>query len=391
MTTPEYDVAVIGGGIHGVGVAQAAAARGWKVVVLERSGLATGTSSRSSKLIHGGLRYLESAQFSLVRESLDEREILLRVAPGLVERRPFFIPIYGTTSRSRWWIGAGLALYALLGRLKGDARFHVVRRRHWRTLDGLATTGLRTVYRYTDAQTDDAALTRAVMRSARELGAVLLCPAEVVSGRLAERHGEVDYEQEGRHGRVAARVVVNAAGPWAPQVAARFDPPLPTVPVETVQGTHLELPGRIEQGCYYLEVPEDRRAVFVMPWGGERTLLGTTEHRYHGDPAEVAVLDEEKEYLLAAYRRYFPDRPTEILDAWAGLRVLPADQGRAFGRSRETQLPVDRDGAPGALSILGGKLTGYRATAEKVVDAIAPGLPEAAPRADTRTLRLERE
>lgn len=388
MTSVDFDVAVIGGGIHGAGVAQAAAAAGRTVVLLEQSALAAGTSSRSSKLIHGGLRYLESAAFALVRESLREREILLSIAPDLVHRRHFFIPVYRESSRSRWWIGAGLALYAMLGRFDADARFHVVPRDGWADLDGLVTDGLTTVYRYMDAQTDDAALTRAVMRSAEHLGTELVCPARVVSGRLTEDGVRLEYERGGRSDRLTARVVVNAAGPWSARLAACFDAPLPLVPVENVQGAHLELPGRIEQGCYYLEVPGDRRAVFVMPWRGDRTLLGTTENPYDGDPARVAVLDKEKDYLLSAYRRYFPRRSTEILDAWAGLRVLPAGHDRTFGRSRETLLPVDRPGRPRAISILGGKLTGYRATAEKVMRIIAPSLPPATRKADTRTLKL---
>lgn len=388
MTQPEYDVAVIGGGIHGVGVAQAASAAGYSTVLLEKTELAIGTSSRSSKLIHGGLRYLESAELSLVRESLREREILLRIAPGLVHRQRFFIPVYRGAARGRWWIGAGLTLYALLAGLGADARFHIVPRPHWKDLDGLHTGGLKTVFEYTDAQTDDAALTRAVMQSAGSLGAELLCPAEVEGGRINEDYCEVNHVRRGRQEHLTARTLVNAAGPWAPQVAARFEPSLPMLPVENVQGSHLELPGEIEHGCYYLEVPEDRRAVFVMPWHGDRTLIGTTENRYEGDPGNVAVLDTEKDYLLSVYRRYFPARSTEILDAWAGLRVLPAGGGRAFARSRETQLPVDRSGAPRALSILGGKLTGYRATAEKVVGILKRSLPDRPCQADTRILKL---
>lgn len=388
MTGHDFDVAVVGGGIHGAGVAQAAAAAGYSVVLLEQTAPAAGTSSRSSKLIHGGLRYLESAEFSLVRESLREREILLRIAPELVHRRQFFIPVYRHSTRGRWWIGAGLALYALVGGLKADTRFGIVPRSRWERLDGLATDGLNCVYRYVDAQTDDAALTRAVLRSARSLGAGLLCPARVVAGRIRDNQVEVDYVQADRRDALTSRVVVNAAGPWAPRLAARFDPALPMIPVENIRGAHLELAGRVTQGCYYLEVPADGRAVFVMPWRGDRTLIGTTEHPYDGDPSEVTALDEEKAYLLDVYRRYFPGRSTDILDAWAGLRVLPAARGAAFHRSRETLLPVDREHAPRALSILGGKLTGYRATAGKVMEILKPGLPDKTRQADTRTLKL---
>ena len=172
------DVVVVGGGIHGVGVAQAAAAAGHSVLLLEKTSLAAGTSSRSSKLIHGGLRYLESGQFHLVRESLRERRILLAIAPELVQLRPFILPLYRETRRRPWQLRVGLSIYALLGGLGPETRFGAVPRSEWTQLDGLQTRGLRKVLRYFDAQTDDAALTRAVMRSAQTLGADVLAPAE---------------------------------------------------------------------------------------------------------------------------------------------------------------------------------------------------------------------
>ena len=155
MTTNLFDVVVIGGGIHGAGVAQAAAAQGYSVLVLEQSAIAAGTSSRSSKLIHGGLRYLENAQFSLVRECLRERALLLKNAPELVKLKPFYIPVYSETSRSAWQIRAGLALYSTLGGLGADTRFKIVPRHEWGTLDGLDREDLHKVFRYYDGQTDD--------------------------------------------------------------------------------------------------------------------------------------------------------------------------------------------------------------------------------------------
>ena len=162
-----FDVIVIGGGIHGAGVLQAAAAAGYSALLIEKSALASGTSSRSSKLIHGGLRYLESGQFALVRESLHERAVHLRIAPDLVELKPFFIPVYGQTRRRPWQLKLGLWIYALLGGFDASTRFGSVPRREWSELDGLETRGLDAVIRYYDAQTDDAQLTRAVVESAR--------------------------------------------------------------------------------------------------------------------------------------------------------------------------------------------------------------------------------
>jgi glycerol-3-phosphate dehydrogenase len=382
-----FDVLVIGGGIHGTGVAQAAAAGGYRVALLEKSGLAAGTSSRSSKLIHGGLRYLESREFSLVRESLRERELLLRLAPKLVRRQKFFVPVYRHTSRRAWWIASGLGLYAILAGGSRYTRFHRVEKEAWSALDGLQTDDLQAVLQYWDAQTDDAGLTRAVMHSARAHGAELFCPASFVSANISADGVYFRYQQDGSVHEGFAATVVNAAGPWASSILSSFEPTQRPLAVENVQGTHVELPAKVEQGCYYLEVPSDKRAVFVMPWKGH-SLLGTTERIYTGEPDEVVPLEAEKEYLLEVYRQYFPGHSTKILDSWAGLRVLPAATGEAFKRSRETQLPVDNITRPRLVTIFGGKLTGYRATAEKVMKVLSRTLPDRTPVASTRDLHL---
>lgn len=387
MSALDFDLAVVGGGIQGVGVAQAAAAAGWSVLLLEERELAAGTSSRSSKLIHGGLRYLETGQLRLVRESLAERELLLRNAPGLVRRVPFHLPVYDDTSRGPWKIRAGLSLYALLGDLSEHARFAVVPRTEWEQLDGLETAGLLQVFRYQDGQTDDRELTRAVMRSASELGAELACPARFLGAQRAGTAWSVHYATEARELRILAGAVVNAAGPWVEEVRARIRPRPPGFPVELVQGTHVELEGKLERGIYYTEAPRDRRAVFSMPWKG-RTLVGTTETPYRGDPDAVEPLAPEIEYLRETFHRYFPGAPTEVRDAWAGLRVLPASSGSAFGRPRDVRLVPDDRERPRLVSIYGGKLTGYRATAERVVRMLRRTLAPRPQRADTRFLML---
>lgn len=388
MNDQQFDVVVIGGGIHGVGVAQAAAAAGYSVALLEQQELASGTSSRSSKLIHGGLRYLEGGDVSLVRESLRERELLLSLAPDLVERRQFFIPVYKHTSRNRWLLFAGLSLYTILAGFNRRTRFTRVKKSHWNKLDGLKINDLIEVFQYTDAQTDDAALTRAVMKSAQSLGAELLCPAEFKKAKILKGHCEIEYSEAGQNRQASANVLVNAGGPWVRDIAQRCDPVMPMIEVENVQGTHLELLGQVAQGCYYLEVPKDRRAVFVMPWKSDRTLLGTTENVYDGNPAEVKPLDQEIDYLLEVFSHYFPQRSTEVLDSWSGLRVLPVSSSKAFKRSRETRLPIDSEQTPRVVSIVGGKLTGYRATAEKVMDLLKRSLPKRVPRGDTKHLKL---
>ena len=386
------DVAVIGGGIQGAGAAQAAAAAGYRVALLERREAAIGTSSRSSKLIHGGLRYLESRQFGLVRESLAERRTLLRIAPHLVRLVPFHLPVYRGMSRGPLLIRAGLSLYAALGDLRPAARFESLPRRDWGALDGLRTDGLRAVFRYHDGQTDDAALCRAVLASAIDLGALVEANAEVVG---AERAGDAGWRLRYRRGgleeTLTARTVVNAAGPWINRVAALVEGGTPEPPpvreVDLVGGTHIELRGTLGRGIYYTEAPTDRRAVFSIPWRG-RVLVGTTERPFTGDPARIEPSAEEVDYLLGVHRGYFPGSTGEVLDAWAGLRVLPRASGSAFDRPRDVTLLQDRRGRPSWVSVYGGKLTGYRHTGERVVRTLVPTLGPAERRADTATHRL---
>jgi glycerol-3-phosphate dehydrogenase len=384
--TDTYDIAIIGGGIHGVGVAQAAAAAGYSAVVLEQTALAAGTSSRSSKLIHGGLRYLESRQIHLVRESLHERNTLLHVAPGLVRATRFYIPIYRETRRRPRLIRLGLSLYAILAGFHRHSLFRRLHKAQWTELDGLRTQGLQTVFCYWDAQTDDARLTRAVMQSALSLGATLLCPAGFSGALFTNDHYQVNYEMDGEPALLSCRALVNAAGPWANEVLGRISPAASTRAVDLVQGAHIVIEGETRRGVYYLEASADRRAVFVMPWYGN-TMIGTTEILYRGDPAKVKVLDEEVDYLLATFRHYFPHRKSNIIDRFAGLRVLPHASGAAFHRSRDTILHTDAQ-SPGLVTIYGGKLTGYRATAEKLIRELEPRLGRRQRIADTRKLML---
>lgn len=365
-----YDLVIIGGGMHGVGVAQAAAAAGYRTVLLEREGPAAGTSSRSSKLIHGGLRYLEYGQFGLVRELLRERALLLKNAPELVHLVPFYLPIYRGYRHRPWQIRAGLSLYRLLG---GGA-YRTIPRREWHTLDGLRREGLRAVLQYQDAQTDDAALTRAVLHSAEELGTELRCPASPVAAEIGKDSVLVRIEQGGRELTLQSRALVNAAGPWVNRVLGRIFPTLQPLAVDLVQGTHIVMDGPPLAGVYYLEARQDGRAVLVMPWRG-RILVGTTESRFLGEPGEVVPLPEELSYLQQVVQDYFPGMNTDIVGKFAGLRVLPSDGGNFFRRSRAAILHRDPT-VPRVLSIYGGKLTDYRLTAERVLKILQPLLPE---------------
>lgn len=381
-----YDLIIIGGGIHGTGVAQAAAAAGYKTILLEKTSLAAGTSSRSSKLIHGGLRYLETMHLGLVRESLRERRTLLQVAPDLVKATRFHIPIYKNTSRRPWLIRAGLSLYALLAGLHRGALFGHVKKNDWHTLDGLSTSELNQVFCYWDAQTDDLKLTEAVMRSAQSLGAELSMPAEFIGARFDGKHYQVRIKEGQEEIEISGRALVNAAGPWANDMLAKISPLPSELEMDLVQGSHIVLEGKTERGVYYLEAPQDRRAVFVMPWH-EHTLVGTTEKHYEGDPAKVVATQEEIDYLLETYRHYFPARDVKIIGSFAGLRVLPRAEGAAFHRPRETTLHETAT-HPGLITIYGGKLTGYRATAHKTITQLQKTLGRREAIADTRKLKL---
>ncbi len=391
MTEAVYDLVVIGGGIHGAGVAQAGAAAGYSVLVLEQHSLAAGTSSRSSKLIHGGLRYLESAQFGLVRECLHERALLLKLAPELVRLQPFYLPIYKHTRRRPWQVRTGLSLYAALGGLEEDALFQQLPRREWERLDGLSTRGLQRVYRYFDGQTDDAALTRAVIQSALSLGAELAMPAQFLGASVDADGCRLHYRDGAQQRCCRARLLVNAAGPWANQVLDRLTPRVEPLAVDLVQGTHIIVEGGLTQGIYYVEAPQDRRAVFAIPWQG-RLMVGTTESIYRGDPADVAPLAQEESYLCEVLGSYFPryrgiDRD-HIHSSFAGLRVLPRAPGSAFSRPRETIFHTDSPARPRVATIYGGKLTAYRLTAQKFIHRFAPHLPTRQRRAETHKLPL---
>ncbi|HET7175951.1 MAG TPA: FAD-dependent oxidoreductase [Gammaproteobacteria bacterium] len=387
--TEHYDVVVLGAGIHGAGAAQAAAALGYRTLVLEQQAVAGATSSRSSKLIHGGLRYLEQAELGLVRECLQERELLLKLAPDLVRLRRFRIPIYRRTRRRPWQLYAGLSLYALLAGLGKHSGFRSIPRREWDRLDGLDTLELEAVFEYQDGQTDDAALTRAVLHSAQSLGTEFELPARFIGAERGSECMLIHYEAGGIEKTCESAVLVNATGPWVAETAARIRPVAAPVAMDLVQGTHLLLDLPARECIYYMEVPEDGRAVFLMPWRG-KSLLGTTETLFQGrEPAQVTPLPQEESYLTGLMHHYFPSLKFEVTGKFAGLRVLPRDSARPFERGRELILEPDRKDAPRVLHLYGGKLTSYRADSMKVMARLKPSLPRREPKADTRLLNLK--
>lgn len=384
--TQSFDVCVIGGGIQGCGVAQAAAVAGYATVLLEQTAIAHATSSSSSKLIHGGLRYLESAQFSLVFESLREREILLRIAPQLVQRCAFYIPVYKSTNRRPWQIFAGLSLYALLGKLKPAACFRRIDLDKWDNPDGLNTVELQHVYKYWDARTDDRKLTEAVMNSAQQFGAQNLCPATFISASKVQQGYQVVYTLQGEQQELFCKTLVNAGGPWVKTVQERITPQIHVPDIELVQGAHLLLAQSAPHGVYYVEANSDGRAVFIMPWQG-KTLIGTTEQHYAGDPAAVKASEQEIQYLKRVARYYFPHIDARVDNAFAGLRVLPRSDRKFFSRPRDVMF-ITEETLPGYVALFGGKLTGYRATAQKVMKLLQAYLPQSKKLADTSTLKI---
>lgn len=379
-----FDVAVIGGGIHGAGVAQASAAAGYRTLLIERDDWASATSRSSSKLIHGGLRYLESGQFSLVRNSLQERALLLRNAPQLVHAVPFFIPVYPQTRRRPWQLRIGLSLYALLAGLQPLARFRSVPRADWAAMGGLREEALQHVFQYWDAQTDDAELTRAVVQSAASRGATCLTHCELVRSEEMNFRHQLTLRSGSYNWTCSTRALVNATGPWVNDVDARCDMSAPPRPISWVKGTHIVLPASPKPGIFYLEAPRDGRAIFVMPWR-DHTLVGTTEIEVdspRADPTRAEI-----DYLLETLRFYFPQHPDTVIDAFAGVRVLPASSASPFARSRESLLARTGASAP-HISIYGGKLTTYRHTAEQIMDMLRPALGALSGGTDTRNVRL---
>jgi len=373
----DFDALVIGAGIQGAGAAEALTEAGYRVAILEQLGVAAATSSRSSKLIHGGLRYLESGQVRLVRECLRERRWLLAHKPQLVRMVPFYIPVYRYSRRPAWLVRLGLSLYALLaGVTDVYSRFRAVPRDEWDNLAGLNRDELIAVYRYYDAQTDDAALTRNVVDSAIAGGAQLICPGSLVGAELTDYGVRVDYVADGQLHTLRTRVLINCSGPWITSTNARCTPQVKLPPVDLVAGTHIQLPLSLGEKIFYVEA-EDGRAVFVMPWQG-KTLVGTTERSYVGDPRDVAPTLEEESYLLRTVQRYFPQTRAlqvhNICDSFAGLRVLPQNGKSPFSRPRETLLCCDNDRLPRLLAVAGGKLTSYRATARKILRTLRPTL-----------------
>jgi glycerol-3-phosphate dehydrogenase len=376
-----YDVAIIGGGINGCGIARDLAGRGVSVLLAEQHDLGSGTSSASTKLIHGGLRYLEMYDFRLVREALKEREVLLAMAPHIVRPLRFVLP-HQAQLRPAWLLRAGLLLYDWLGGRRALPAS--------RALD-LSTDPVgaplqphyRKGFEYSDCWVDDARLVVLNALDAAARGADIRVRTKVEQVARAGDRWRLTLRDAatGAAREAEARVLVNAAGPWVADVMrlglARGD----NFGVRLVKGSHVVVPRQFDHDRAYILQHTDRRVIFAIPYEQDFTLIGTTDIDYVGDPGTVSVTDDEVTYLCDAVSAYFraPVRPDDVVWRYAGVRPL-FDEGRASAQEVSRDFVLDlhhQPGAPACLNVIGGKITTFRYLAVEVARKLRPFLPNA--------------
>ncbi len=372
----DFDIVIIGGGINGAGIARDAATRGLSVLLLESNDFGSGTTSWSSRLIHGGLRYLEYGELSLVYESLHERRYLRQIAPHLVDPIAINIPVYRSSKRGMWTLRAGMIAYDLLSIGKRLPRHRMLNREEFlRGTPGVNTADLQGGARYYDAQVTFAE--RLVLENvvaAAQAGANVRNYSPVTAIRIEDgqvRSVEFTDRVTGKLETASAPVVVNAAGPWVDRVLASANAPMPRLMGGT-KGSHIVV-GPFEgspRDAFYVEAAADGRPIFIIPWNGQY-LIGTTDIRYDDDPAAATASATEVEYLLRETNRVFPGAGLTIDNihfAYAGIRPLPwRSKGPESAITRRHIIKRHRN-AKGLLSVIGGKLTTYRHLAEQVTD-----------------------
>ncbi len=377
MSAPDaFDLLVIGGGVNGAGIARDAQGRGLATCLVERGDLAGATSSNSSKLVHGGLRYLEQYEFRLVREALAEREVLLRIAPHIVWPMRFVLP-HRPSMRPRWLIRAGLFLYDHLARrvsLPGTEAIAVPRHPFGRPL----AEGITDAFAYSDCWVEDSRLVVLNARDAADRGAQVLVRT-AFAGATRDAAGWTCrlVAGDGTERQVRARALVNAAGPWVMQAQDAARAPA-RGRVRLVRGSHIVLPALYEGEQAYILQNDDRRVVFVIPYEGRFSLVGTTDVPHEGDARDARCSAEEAAYLCAAVGRQFrvAPRTADIVWSFSGVRPLHDDgSDDPSAVTRDYVLTLDQAGgqAP-VLAVHGGKITTYRRLAEEAVGQVAAAL-----------------
>jgi len=377
LSDESFDLLVIGGGITGAGVAREAALRGLTVALVEARDFGSGTSGRSSKLIHGGLRYLQQGEVALVREAATERLALRRIAPHLTSKVLMLVPVYGRTSAGMYKLRAGLTLFDKLAAVDASERHRMLTRDEvLAAVPALEPDRLQGAAVYPEYVTDDARLVLDTLKSAHAAGAVVLNHTRVTALGPPEllRRAELIDEERATPLTTRARVVVNAAGPWVDRVR-ELDRPGERPVLQLTKGIHLVFPRALLPASHCVVMRgEDGRPLFTVP-NGVHVYVGTTDTTYDGPLEEPAVTLEDAEYVLATLRRTFPGlvlRADQVVGTWAGLRPLIHEAGRRPSEiSRKDEIAV---GASGLVTIAGGKLTTYRRMAERVLETAAPAL-----------------
>jgi len=377
---PSYDLLIIGGGINGAGIARDAAGRGLRVLLVEQDDLAAHTSSASTKLIHGGLRYLETYNFRLVREALQEREKILRIAPHIAKALTFILPL-APHSRPFWMISLGLLFYDALGGRGRLPKSHTVQLDPAGYGAGLKPTLLHG-FSYADGWIDDARLVVLNAVDARMRGADIRTRTRFMG---AERAGSAWVAKISEHGEtreVLARVIVNAAGPWVDQVLRNLGGAPRRRPPRLIKGSHIIVP-RIHnrEHAYILQNP-DGRVLFIIPYERDFSLIGTTDIDWKGDPSAPSIDPAEIDYLCRAASQWLtePVTPADVLHSYSGIRALYDDGAKSASKvTRDYVLALDQKEGLASLSIFGGKITTYRRLAEHALAKLRPYLPSFGP------------
>lgn len=371
-----YDIAVIGGGINGVGIAADAAGRGLSVFLCEKDDLASHTSSASSKLIHGGLRYLEHKEFRLVREALAEREVLLAKAPHIIRPMRFIMP-HRPHLRPAWLIRTGLFFYDHLGKREKLLGSNNVYFKDDSPLNSAITRG----FEYSDCAVDDSRLVVLNAMHAREKGADVVTRTRCLSAQRVEGYWVVELENAQGSFKIKAKALVNAAGPWVAQFIKQDLQLKSPYGIRLIQGSHIVVPKLYEGDKAFIMQNDDRRIVFAIPYLDQYTMIGTTDREYQGDPSKVQITQAETDYLLEVSNAHFKKQLTQadIIWTFAGVRPLcddESDNPSAITRDYTLALSQETHDQAPLLSVFGGKLTTYRKLAESAMHQLNPFFPE---------------